>query len=155
MDKEGTIKLSDFGWATKTLNSNRLTFCGTADYVAPELVHNVPYDYKIDLWACGVLLYEMLMGNAPFSGKNDHETFQKIAQFDLNKDKKYDNLSEEAKDLITKILVTDSDKRMEYEDILDHPWFTSLEESKENEAHYDEPVVEYHEKENIAMNTNP
>lgn len=50
-DSKGTIKLSDFGWATKALNSNRLTFCGTADYVAPELVHSVPYDYKIDLWA--------------------------------------------------------------------------------------------------------
>lgn len=90
MDLEGTIKLSDFGWATKAMNTNRLTFCGTADYVAPELVHNVPYDYKIDLWACGVLLYEMLMGNAPFSGKNDNETFEKIAMHDLNKDSKYE-----------------------------------------------------------------
>ena len=151
MDKEGTIKLSDFGWATKTQNSNRLTFWGTADYVAPELVHNVPYDYKIDLWAWGVLLYEMLMGNAPFSGKNDHETFQKIAQFDLNKDKKYENLTEDAKDLITKILVADSDKRMEYEDILDHPWFEISEEVK-----IDESIDKYskiYSKENTDSNS--
>ena len=151
MDKEGTIKLSDFGWATKTQNSNRLTFWGTADYVAPELVHNVPYDYKIDLWAWGVLLYEMLMGNAPFSGKNDHETFQKIAQFDLNKDKKYENLTEDAKDLITRILVADSDKRMEYEDILDHPWFEISEEVK-----IDESIDKYskiYSKENTDSNS--
>ena len=88
MDNEGTIKLSDFGWAAKALNEwQRLTFWGTADYVAPELVNSVPYDYKIDLWAWGVLLYEMLMGNAPFSGKDDNETFQKIADYDFNKDK--------------------------------------------------------------------
>lgn len=150
MDTEGTIKLSDFGWATKALNSNRLTFCGTADYVAPELVHSVPYDYKIDLWAWGVLLYEMLMGNAPFSGKDDHETFQKIADYDLNKDKKYDALSEDAKDLINKILVTDSEKRMEYEDILAHPWFTEGEDSKSEELK-EETTVES-QKENHSLN---
>lgn len=151
MDTEGNIKLSDFGWAAKALNSNRLTFCGTADYVAPELVHNVPYDYKIDLWACGVLLYEMLMGNAPFSGKDDHETFQKIADYDFNTDKKYESLSEDAKDLIMKILVTDSDKRMEYEDILSHAWFTGREESK-TEEETREITSNESQKENLSLN---
>mmetsp|Transcript_21773 Transcript_21773/g.19288 ORF Transcript_21773/g.19288 Transcript_21773/m.19288 type:complete len:123 (-) Transcript_21773:17-385(-) len=80
----------------------------------------------------------MLMGNAPFSGKDDNETFQKIADYDFNKDKNYEMLSNKAKDLITKILVTESDKRMEYEDILAHEWFTDHsekdEETKDNSS---------------------
>ena len=71
------------------------------------------------------------MGNAPFSGKDDTETFQKIADYDFNKDKNYEMLTGGAKDLIKKILVMESDKRMEYEDILAHEWFEDTEDSKE------------------------
>ena len=56
------IKLCDFGWSTHSINENRMTFCGTPDYLAPELVTNVPYDYKVDNWSIGVLTFELLTG---------------------------------------------------------------------------------------------
>ena len=56
------IKLCDFGWATHTINERRTTFCGTVDYVAPELVYQEPYDEKIDQWAVGILCFELLTG---------------------------------------------------------------------------------------------
>lgn len=59
---EMTVKLCDFGWATHTINERRTTFCGTIDYVAPELVFSEPYDAKIDHWAVGILTFELLTG---------------------------------------------------------------------------------------------
>ena len=69
------IKLCDFGWSTHTIDERRMTFCGTTDYVAPELVKNSPYDDKIDAWAVGILTYELLTGKAPFTGENENETY--------------------------------------------------------------------------------
>ena len=77
------IKLCDFGWATHTINEARTTFCGTVDYVAPELVYQEPYDDKIDLWAIGILTYELLTGQAPFTGENENDTYSNITTLDL------------------------------------------------------------------------
>lgn len=96
----------------------------------------------------------MLIGNAPFSGKSDDETFKKIADFNLNQDKKYDSISREARDLITKILVPESDKRMEYEDILAHEWFAEKEEELKHApelAKLHSCPVEF-DKENMSSN---
>ena len=62
------IKLCDFGWSTHSINEHRMTFCGTPDYLAPELIQNVPYDYKVDNWTIGILTYELLTGASPFNG---------------------------------------------------------------------------------------
>lgn len=56
------VKLCDFGWSTHTIDERRMTFCGTTDYVAPELVQKTPYDEMIDVWAVGILTYELLTG---------------------------------------------------------------------------------------------
>lgn len=63
------IKLCDFGWSTHSINQSRTTFCGTPDYLAPELVKksNLSYDDKIDNWAVGILTYELLTGASPFA----------------------------------------------------------------------------------------
>ena len=80
-----SIKLCDFGWATHTINERRTTFCGTVDYVAPELVYQEPYDDKIDLWAVGILSFELLTGQAPFTGRNENDTYSNITNLDLQK----------------------------------------------------------------------
>lgn len=51
----------------------RTTFCGTIDYMTPEMLEDRPHDYSLDLWCLGVLLYELLHGTAPFQGRNDYE----------------------------------------------------------------------------------
>ena len=56
------VKLCDFGWSTHTINERRTTFCGTVDYVAPELVYQEAYDHTIDIWAIGILTFKLLTG---------------------------------------------------------------------------------------------
>jgi serine/threonine protein kinase len=61
----GVAKITDFGWSAIT-NSDRKTYCGTLDYVSPEVSYGVHYDNKIDCWSVGVLAYEMMTGFPPF-----------------------------------------------------------------------------------------
>ena len=67
------MKLCDFGWSAEVNNNKRITFCGTLDYMAPEMLNNVPHDNTLDIWCIGVLLYELLHGFAPFKGDSDLE----------------------------------------------------------------------------------
>ena len=60
------IKLADFGWSNMKDNS-RETYCGTPDYLSPEMIKGVSHDEGIDIWAVGVLMYELLVGSAPFT----------------------------------------------------------------------------------------
>lgn len=68
---KGNIKISDFGWAAikEGVDSMKNTFCGTFDYMAPEILENKPYNEKVDVWALGVLLFELTQGFAPFKGR--------------------------------------------------------------------------------------
>jgi serine/threonine protein kinase len=59
---KGVLKLSDFGWAIYAPKERRRTFCGTLDYVSPEVVEGHSYDEKIDIWSIGVLCYELSVG---------------------------------------------------------------------------------------------
>ena len=66
IDENNALKLCDFGWA-KELNVNkRATFCGTMEYMAPEIVGSEMYDFSVDIWSLGILLYELIMGHSPF-----------------------------------------------------------------------------------------
>mmetsp|Transcript_7846 Transcript_7846/g.5888 ORF Transcript_7846/g.5888 Transcript_7846/m.5888 type:complete len:99 (-) Transcript_7846:96-392(-) len=95
------VKLCDFGWSTHTIDERRTTFCGTVDYVAPELIYQEPYDEKIDIWAVGILTYELLTGQAPFTGLNEKETYSKITNLEIQQTEFYrDKVSTEAKDFI-------------------------------------------------------
>jgi aurora kinase len=63
----GTIKISDFGWSAHAPNNkSRKTFCGTLDYLPPEMIQNNDYDKSVDIWALGVLIYEFVTGSPPF-----------------------------------------------------------------------------------------
>lgn len=66
LDETGRIKLVDFGWSNFK-NRQRMTFCGTPDYLAPEMILEQGHDEKLDIWSIGVLTYELLTGKAPFT----------------------------------------------------------------------------------------
>lgn len=84
--KDGFIKLTDYGLSKANLyasDSQTHTFCGTPDFMAPEIVQERAYDRSVDWWAFGVLLYELLVGKAPFYGKNEALMFKAIVQADV------------------------------------------------------------------------
>ena len=69
IDENGKVKLCDFGWCVELNNGTRNTFCGTFEYMAPEIINESPYDGSIDVWSLGVLLYELIHGYSPFRAK--------------------------------------------------------------------------------------
>uniref|UniRef100_G1KDN6 protein kinase C n=1 Tax=Anolis carolinensis TaxID=28377 RepID=G1KDN6_ANOCA len=80
LDKEGHIKIADFGMCKENMfgSSKTSTFCGTPDYIAPEILLGQKYNTSVDWWSFGVLLYEMLIGQSPFHGQDEEELFQSI-----------------------------------------------------------------------------
>jgi serine/threonine protein kinase len=106
LDDQGNLKLCDFGWCVEMSMGNRQTFCGTYEYMAPEVIKEKPYNQCIDVWSLGILLYELIHGYSPFraiKGKGEEEyseIFKNIIKLDFKIDKP---ISKECKDLIMSI----------------------------------------------------
>ncbi|CAI2737415.1 unnamed protein product [Dicrocoelium dendriticum] len=85
LDSDGHIKLADFGMCKQGIQgeTKTRTFCGTPDYIAPEIIKHEPYGISVDWWSFGVLLYEMLAGQPPFDGEDEEELFRNIASRDV------------------------------------------------------------------------
>ena len=116
----GKIKLSDFGWSTKiSLNELRKTFCGTMEYLAPEIIKSEEYDFSVDIWSIGILCYELCCGISPFSGKTYTEIMNNISSIKISFPSYFSN---DLKNLIEQILVCEINKRIKIEEILEHKW---------------------------------
>ncbi|KAK6543821.1 spindle assembly checkpoint kinase [Orbilia ellipsospora] len=125
----GEIKLSDFGWSVHAPTNRRTTICGTLDYLPPEMLRQDAHGDKVDLWALGVLTYEFLVGCAPFED-TPLTTQKRIVHLDF---KVPDFVSPEAKDLITRLLRLDPEKRLSLEQVAEHPWIVKhCQKSKTN-----------------------
>jgi aurora kinase len=122
LDDGGVLKIADFGFSVHAPKSMRKTFCGTLEYMAPEIVNNKRYNDKLDLWCIGVLAYEFLTGGTPFYCKGD----QNMTQSKINRaDPIYpQTMSPEAVDFIKRLLKKDPSKRMSLEDAIKHPFIT-------------------------------
>ncbi|KAL4230830.1 Serine/threonine-protein kinase dclk1 [Mactra antiquata] len=126
-DGTKSLKLGDFGLATYT-TEELYTVCGTPTYVAPEILSETGYDTKVDVWAAGVIMYILLCGFPPFtSDKNDQEElFESILSGKFEFPSPYWNdVSEQAKDLITNMLIIDPKKRYTAADVTKHDWVTA------------------------------
>ena len=115
---EFTVKLCDFGWCVKLNGEERGTFCGTTEYMSPELVNHKDYSKEIDVWSLGILLYEMIHGYSPFrpnkSKFEEKDVFDNIKKHKLKFGKK---VSEECRKLIYRLLAFNKNRRYKVEDI--------------------------------------
>lgn len=125
LDSEGHIKIADFGMCKENmqLDLRTSTFCGTPDYIAPEILLGQKYNSSVDWWSFGVLLYEMLIGQSPFHGRDEEELFQSI---------RTDNpvyprwLTKDAKDILVKLFVREPEERLGVRgNIRQHSFFSS------------------------------
>ncbi|XP_072912430.1 serine/threonine-protein kinase Sgk1 isoform X3 [Hemitrygon akajei] len=129
LDRQGHIVLTDFGLCKENIESNdtTCTFCGTPEYLAPEVLHKQPYDRTVDWWCLGAVLYEMLYGLPPFYSRNTAEMYDNI----LNKPLLLKpNISNAARDLLEGLLQKDRTKRMgakeDFLDIKAHIFFSPI-----------------------------
>jgi len=118
---EGELKIADFGWSVHAPGDRRTTMCGTLDYLPPEMVEAKPHSHHVDVWSLGVLCYEFLYGSPPFEAAGHSETYRRILKVDLQFPEKPAR-SDEAKDLIRRLLRKDPADRLPLPDVLQHPW---------------------------------
>ena len=119
---DNKLKLCDFGWAKELTLENRSTFCGTVEYMAPEIVGSENYDYSVDIWSLGILLYELLFGHSPFNADSNKNIIFNIKKHELNYDNENKKISNSCKDLIERLLNENPQKRLRIKDILEHPF---------------------------------
>ena len=118
------IKIVDWGCATQMKQKERLhEMDGTSYYIAPEVLEG-DYDEKCDIWSCGVILYVLLCGYAPFYGDTDEDIYKQVlkGEYDFPKEE-WDNVSEEAKNLVKKMIEKDTKKRISALEALQDEWF--------------------------------
>lgn len=115
----GELKIADFGWSVHAPHSRRTTFCGTLDYLPPEMVEGRDHDLNVDLWSMGVLMYEFLCGQPPFEAQTRNETYRRISRVDLLFPS---YVSDDARDLMSKLLNKDPAHRLSLARVLEHPW---------------------------------
>ncbi|KAI8376458.1 kinase-like domain-containing protein [Radiomyces spectabilis] len=127
MDGQGHLALTDFGLCKELHNTDHTrTFCGTSEYLAPEMVLQQPYGQAVDWWSLGILLYEMLTGLPPFHSSNLETLYRRICKASV----KFPSfLSSEAVDIIRRLLDRDPRQRLGAHDVKQvkqHPFFKGI-----------------------------
>uniref|UniRef100_A0A0R3TA51 Protein kinase domain-containing protein n=1 Tax=Rodentolepis nana TaxID=102285 RepID=A0A0R3TA51_RODNA len=151
LDSDGHVKIADFGMCKDGIIGEELTttFCGTPDYIAPEIISYKPYGKAVDWWAFGVLLYEFLAGQPPFDGDDEEELFRNIATGEVSYPR---SLSREACLICKAFLTRDPIQRLGSgpngeQNICEHPFFRHIDwrkiENREIQPPFKPKVVSY------------
>ncbi|XP_035653136.1 calcium/calmodulin-dependent protein kinase type II subunit gamma isoform X17 [Oncorhynchus keta] len=123
--KGAAVKLADFGLAIEVQGDEQawFGFAGTPGYLSPEVLRKDPYGKPVDIWACGVVLYILLVGYPPFWDEDQHKLYQQIkaGAYDFPSPE-WDTVTPEAKNLINQMLTINPTKRITADQALKHPW---------------------------------
>ncbi|XP_018431743.1 PREDICTED: calcium/calmodulin-dependent protein kinase type II subunit gamma isoform X6 [Nanorana parkeri] len=123
--KGAAVKLADFGLAIEVQGDQQawFGFAGTPGYLSPEVLRKDPYGKPVDIWACGVILYILLVGYPPFWDEDQHKLYQQIkaGAYDFPSPE-WDTVTPEAKNLINQMLTINPAKRITADQALKHPW---------------------------------
>ena len=130
LDKDGHIKIADFGLCKENIQGDKTTntFCGTPEYLAPELLEDNDYGLAVDWWGVGCVLYEMMVGRLPFYNRDQSVLFELIL---LDQVRFPSSISQSAKDFLGGLLTKDPMKRLgggpnDVEDVKSHQFFASI-----------------------------
>jgi serine/threonine protein kinase len=146
LDGHGNIKIADFGVSRKVID-NEILFeqCGTPAYIAPEIVRELGYKgYPVDIWSAGVCLYAMLYGNVPFKANQMGDLNKMILDATIEYK---DTVSEEARDLMQRMLQKNPNKRLTALESLNHKWFEDADALGNNVNIFDEQELDLIKKE--------
>lgn len=121
-----TVKLADFGLARRLPHDSNVISCdasGAPLFLAPETISEDLIGQPVDMWSCGVILFILLAGYPPFWSSNDEKLLLSILQGHYTMPSPYwDNVSDEAKDLVRRLIVVDPSERLTVAEALNHPW---------------------------------
>ncbi|GAB0095615.1 Non-specific serine/threonine protein kinase [Sergentomyia squamirostris] len=130
LDKDGHIKIADFGLCKEDITYGRTTktFCGTPEYLAPEVLEDNDYGRAVDWWGTGVVMYEMICGRLPFYNRDHDVLFALILMEEVRFPR---SISQEARNLLTKLLAKIPSERLgggpdDVKEIQSHPFFASI-----------------------------
>ncbi|XP_055858303.1 calcium/calmodulin-dependent protein kinase type II alpha chain isoform X2 [Episyrphus balteatus] len=128
--KGAAVKLADFGLAIEVQGDHQawFGFAGTPGYLSPEVLKKEPYGKSVDIWACGVILYILLVGYPPFWDEDQHRLYSQIkaGAYDYPSPE-WDTVTPEAKNLINQMLTVNPNKRITAAEALKHPWICQRE----------------------------
>ncbi|XP_043991551.1 RAC-gamma serine/threonine-protein kinase isoform X2 [Gambusia affinis] len=130
LDKDGHIKITDFGLCKEGITdaATMKTFCGTPEYLAPEVLEDNDYGRAVDWWGLGVVTYEMMCGRLPFYNQDHEKLFELILMEDIKFPR---TLSADAKSLLSGLLIKDPNKRLgggpeDAKEIMRHSFFSGI-----------------------------
>lgn len=121
------VKIGDFGLATKLEfdGERKRTICGTPNYIAPEVLEGKQgHSYEVDVWSLGVIIYTLIIGKPPFETNDVKTTYKRIRMNNYTFPENV-QITDSARDLITRILNNDPSRRPTVDEILCHPWITN------------------------------
>jgi serine/threonine protein kinase len=105
---------------------------GTLGYVAPEILEKKPYSFQCDLWSLGCIIYALLTSSLPFDHDSQKETIRMTCEDDVIFDREtWKNYSAESKDIISRLLIKNPEKRITLQEVIDHKWFKNVKQKIE------------------------
>lgn len=148
--KDGYLKLTDFGLSKSIIESGKTkSFCGTHDYLSPEMINGQPYDFSVDWWALGVIAYRLICGFLPFNSQNLSKLFDKISNCNFRFPLKIDP---ESRDFISGLLKKNPADRLTVEQIMSHKFFDNIDWQKIYKKEYKVDFVPYRADDESAFN---